>query len=102
MPTAPLYLSKYLIRHETISLPATLGQAYFMRNDQMGIVPVHHIYLRELVYGDWQIEHLCVFSFSANIGVPGKTQGCMFTPVQVEVNTYEPEKVGGKTKFPGL
>lgn len=62
----------------------------------MGIVPVHHIYLRELLYGDWQIEHLCVFSFSANIGVPGKTQGCMFTPVQVEVNTYEPEKVGGK------
>uniref|UniRef100_A0A8W8KR26 Eukaryotic translation initiation factor 3 subunit F n=3 Tax=Magallana gigas TaxID=29159 RepID=A0A8W8KR26_MAGGI len=31
---------------------------------------------------------------SANIGVPGKTVGCMFTPVQVEINTYEPEKVG--------
>ena len=36
MPTAPLYLSKYLIRHETISLPATLGHAFFMRNEQNG------------------------------------------------------------------
>lgn len=37
-----------------------------------------------------------ILLFSANIGVPGKTVGCMFTPVQVEINTYEPEKVGGE------
>ncbi|KAK3100387.1 hypothetical protein FSP39_019123 [Pinctada imbricata] len=31
---------------------------------------------------------------SAHIGVPGKTVGCMFTPIQVDITTYEPEKVG--------
>lgn len=33
--------------------------------------------------------------FSSTIGVPGKTMGTMFTPVQVEVVAYEPERVGG-------
>jgi len=33
---------------------------------------------------------------STVIGVPGKTMGCMFTPVQVEITTYEPERVGGR------
>jgi len=31
---------------------------------------------------------------STAIGVPGKTQGTMFTPVQVETISYEPEQVG--------
>lgn len=31
---------------------------------------------------------------SSTIGVPGKTMGTMFTPVQVEVIAYEPERVG--------
>ncbi|XP_033742520.1 eukaryotic translation initiation factor 3 subunit F-like [Pecten maximus] len=31
---------------------------------------------------------------STSIGVPNKTMGCMFTAVQVETITYEPERVG--------
>ena len=31
---------------------------------------------------------------SSQIGVPTKTVGCMFTPVDVEVSIYEPERVG--------
>ncbi|CAC5421639.1 eukaryotic translation initiation factor 3 subunit F-like [Mytilus californianus] len=31
---------------------------------------------------------------SSTIGVPGKTMGTMFTPVQVEMIAYEPERVG--------
>jgi len=31
---------------------------------------------------------------STQIGVPGKTTGTMFTPVQVDTVTYEPEQVG--------
>jgi len=34
---------------------------------------------------------------STSIGVPGKTVGTMFTPVQVETITYEPEQVGVET-----
>jgi hypothetical protein len=36
-----------------------------------------------------------VVYFSTQIGTPGKTVGTMFAPVQVEITSYEPEKVGG-------
>lgn len=32
--------------------------------------------------------------FSASIGVPGKTQGMMFTPVPAKVDYYTTERVG--------
>ena len=34
--------------------------------------------------------------YSTAIGTPGKTLGTMFTPVKVDITSYEPEKVGGK------
>lgn len=34
---------------------------------------------------------------STQIGTPGKTVGTMFAPVDTEVVSYEPEKVGGKS-----
>jgi len=34
---------------------------------------------------------------STSIGVPGRTVGTMFTPVQVETVTYDPEQVGVET-----
>jgi len=34
---------------------------------------------------------------SQSIGVPGKTTGTMFTPVNIETITYEPEQVGVET-----
>ena len=33
-------------------------------------------------------------SFSATMGVPGKTLGSMFTPMPVELTAYDAEKVG--------
>jgi len=30
------------------------------------------------------------------MGVPGRTQGTMFTPVPLELIYHEPERVGGK------
>ena len=32
------------------------------------------------------------------MGVPGKTMGCIFTPIPVEVTCYEAERIGGKVK----
>ena len=37
--------------------------------------------------------------YSTAIGTPGKTLGTMFTPVKVDITSYEPEKVGGKQIF---
>lgn len=39
------------------------------------------------------------FYCSTQIGIPGKTVGTMFAPVQVEIVSYEPEKVGGIKSF---
>lgn len=36
---------------------------------------------------------------STTIGVPGKTTGTMFTPVQVETTSYDPEQTGCKLVF---
>lgn len=30
------------------------------------------------------------------MGVPGKTLGTMFTPIPIELTSYEAERVGGK------
>lgn len=38
-------------------------------------------------------------SFSTLMGIPGKTIGTMFTPIKVEVTSYEPERVGGNILF---
>ena len=39
-------------------------------------------------------EYKCWY-FSATMGVPGKTQGTMFTLVPLELMYHEPERVGG-------
>ncbi len=36
-----------------------------------------------------------LFYFSSSLGIVGKTMGTLFTPVPVEVQAYEPERVGG-------
>ena len=36
------------------------------------------------------------FESSTAMGVPGRTNGTMFTPLSVEIVNYEPEIVGGK------
>ena len=33
---------------------------------------------------------------STAIGIPGKTTGTMFTPIQVGITSYDPEQTGGK------
>lgn len=32
---------------------------------------------------------------TTQIGVPGKTTGTMFTPVQIEIASFDPEQTGG-------
>ena len=38
--------------------------------------------------------HLVMYCSTA-MGVPGRTQGTMFTPVPLELVYHEPERVGG-------
>ena len=35
------------------------------------------------------------FYFSSSLGIVGKTMGTLFSPVPVEIQAYEPERVGG-------
>ncbi|KAK2179310.1 hypothetical protein NP493_499g01018 [Ridgeia piscesae] len=39
---------------------------------------------------------------STLMGIPGKTVGTMFTPIKVEITSYEPERVGVETIKRGL
>jgi len=36
------------------------------------------------------------FSFSSHVGVPGKSDGVIFTPVKTEIVSFAPELVGGE------
>ena len=38
----------------------------------------------------------CNINFSCSMGVPEKMIGTMFTPVPVDITSYEPERVGSK------
>ena len=37
----------------------------------------------------------CVHSSRSKLGVPGKSEGTIFTPVQCQIGYYEPERVAG-------
>ena len=39
---------------------------------------------------------------STAIGVPGKTTGTMFTPVAVDITSYDPEQTGGNVDYVSL
>lgn len=42
------------------------------------------------------IFDLNMFSYSCKMGVPGKTEGTIFSPIPCEVILTGPERVGGK------
>ena len=41
----------------------------------------------------------CCHHTRSSLGVPGKTVGCMFTPIPVDLTCYEAERIGGKYKI---
>lgn len=41
-------------------------------------------------------ERSCLLPHSAQMGVPGKTVGVMFTPLTVKYVYYDTERIGGK------
>ena len=84
----------YVVRYSTgseVSVHSVLIHEYYSRETKNPI----HLTVDTVMRGGKMNMKAFV---STAIGVPGKTTGTMFTPVQVDITSYDPEQTGGERK----